>query len=65
MTSKPKKAEGQFGSANDQVVYYESRSQVDGDHRLEIEDWRQKQAPYVRALLKELKKRMTKAGRCA
>lgn len=59
MTSKPKKAEGQFGSANDQVVYHESRLQADGDHRLAIEGWRKKQAPYVRALLKELKKRMT------
>ena len=59
MESQPKKAEGQFGSANDQVVYHESRLQVEGDHRLEIEGWRKKQAPYVRALLKELKKRMT------
>ena len=59
MASQPKKAEGQFGSANDQVVYHEARLQAEGDHRLEIEDWRRKQAPYVRALLKELKKRMT------
>ena len=59
MASRPKKAEGQFGTANDQVVYHESRLQADADHRLEIEGWRKKQAPYVRALLKELKKRMT------
>ncbi len=59
MESQPKKAEGRFGSANDQVVYHETRLRVEGDHRLEIEGWRKKQAPYVRALLKELKKRMT------
>ncbi|TWT07777.1 VWA domain-containing protein [Planococcus sp. CPCC 101016] len=59
MESQPKKAEGRFGSANDQVVFYESRLKVKGDHRLDIESWRKKQAPYVRALLKELKKRMT------
>lgn len=59
MDSKPKKAEGKFGSANDQVVYHESRLQASGDHRLAIENWRRKQAPYVRALLKELKKRIT------
>ena len=59
MESKPKKAEGRFGSANDQVVYHESRLLAEGDHRLQIDAWRKKQAPYVRALLKELKKRMT------
>lgn len=59
MASKSKKAEGRFGSANDQVVYHESRLLAERDHRLEIEAWRNKQAPYVRALLKELKKRMT------
>lgn len=59
MESQLKKAEGRFGSANDQVVYHESRLRAEGDHRLEIEGWRKKQAPYVRALLKELKKRMT------
>ncbi|MDQ0427464.1 nitric oxide reductase activation protein [Planomicrobium stackebrandtii] len=59
MESQPKGAEGKFGSANDQVVFHESRLRVQGDHRLDIEAWRKKQAPYVRALLKELKKRMT------
>lgn len=59
MKSEPKKAEGQFGSANDRVVYREARLQAEGDHRQEIDSWRKKQAPYVRALLKELKKRMT------
>lgn len=59
MKSEPKKAEGKFGSANDQVVYHESRLKAVGDHRLDIENWRRKQAPHVRALLKELKKRMT------
>lgn len=59
MESQPKRAEGKFGSANDQVVFHESRLQAQGDHRLDIEAWRKKQAPYVRALLKELKKRMT------
>ncbi|ANU28242.1 vWA domain-containing protein [Planococcus versutus] len=59
MNSKPKKAEGEFGSANDQVVYHESRLKASSDHRLTIENWRRKQTPYVRSLLKELKKRMT------
>ncbi len=59
MDSELKNAEGKFGSANDQVVYHESRMPLTGDHRLDIEEWRRKQAPYVQALLKELKKRMT------
>ncbi|ANU10790.1 von Willebrand factor A [Planococcus antarcticus DSM 14505] len=59
MESEPKTAEGKFGSANDQVVYHEARLQTTGDHRINIENWRRQQAPFVRALLKELKKRMT------
>ncbi|MGK7378155.1 vWA domain-containing protein [Planococcus sp. 1R117A] len=53
-----KQASGKFGSANDQVVYTEKRIQVQQNQRDNIEDWRRKQAPYVRALLRELKKRM-------
>lgn len=59
MENKPKKAAGKFGSANEAVEYMEKRIELSGDHRLEIEAWRRKQAPYVRALLQELKKRMT------
>lgn len=54
-----KQAGKKFGSANSQVVYTESRIQVDGDHRSLIDNWRRKQAPHVRALLQELRKRMT------
>lgn len=56
---EPKQAATKFGSANSQVVYTESRIQVTGDHKNLIDDWRRKQAPHVRALLQELKKRMT------
>jgi nitric oxide reductase activation protein len=56
---RPKGAKGKFGSANEGVVYTETRMQTENDQRTLIEDWRRKQAPYVRALLRELKKRMT------
>ena len=59
MEKQPKKAAGKFGSANEAVEYTEKRIGLTGDHRLEIEEWRRKQAPYVRTLLRELKKRMT------
>lgn len=59
MESEPKKASGKFGAANDGVVYTEKRIEASKDQRTVIEDWRRKQAPYVRALLRELKKRMT------
>ncbi|TWT00967.1 nitric oxide reductase activation protein NorD [Planomicrobium sp. CPCC 101079] len=58
MDKAPKKASGKFGSANDQVVYSESRIQIKPDNQPLIDSWRKKQAPFVRALLKELKKRM-------
>ena len=59
MEGAPKKAGKKFGSANDNVVYTESRIKAAEDHRQLIEEWRRKQAPYVRAVLKELQKRMT------
>lgn len=59
MESGPKKAGGKFGRANEQVVYHEQRLLAHVDHSRQIADWRRKQAPYVRALLKELKKRIT------
>ncbi|MGI2326963.1 vWA domain-containing protein [Planococcus sp. YIM B11945] len=59
MDRAPKAANGKFGAANDRVVYSESRIQTNPESRMVIEEWRKKQAPYVRALLKELKKRMT------
>ncbi|CEG22698.1 hypothetical protein BN1080_01631 [Planococcus massiliensis] len=59
MEDQPKKAAGKFGAANEAVEYTEKRIELSGDHRQSIEAWRRKQAPYVRALLKELKKRMT------
>ncbi|RLQ92475.1 VWA domain-containing protein [Planomicrobium sp. Y74] len=59
MESGPKKAGGKFGRANEQVVYHEQRLLAQVDHSRQIADWRRKQAPYVRALLKELKKRIT------
>src|SRR5690606_26348529 len=59
MDDKPKKAAGKFGAANAAVEYTEKRIELSGDHRHDIEGWRRKQAPYVRALLKEMKKRMT------
>lgn len=59
MDSGPKRAGGKFGRANEQVVYHEKRIVADGEHGRTIADWRRKQAPHVRALLKELKKRIT------
>ncbi|WP_033543605.1 vWA domain-containing protein [Planococcus sp. CAU13] len=59
MDSGPKRAGGKFGRANEQVVFHEQRLSVKGDHSRQIADWRRKQSPYVRALLKELKKRIT------
>ncbi|RAZ70261.1 vWA domain-containing protein [Planococcus maitriensis] len=55
---KPKKANGRFGSANDGVVYYESRIEPLPFDRQQLQQWRSEQAPYVRALLKEMQKRM-------
>ncbi|MGX7595751.1 vWA domain-containing protein [Planococcus plakortidis] len=55
---KPKKANGRFGSANDGVVYYESRIEALPIDRQRLQHWRSEQAPYVRALLKEMQKRM-------
>lgn len=55
---KPKKAYGRFGSANDGVVYYESRIDPLALDRQQLLQWRNEQAPYVRALLKEMQKRM-------
>jgi nitric oxide reductase activation protein len=55
----PKQAGKKFGAANSQVVYTESRIAAAGDGRTQIDAWRRKQAPHVRALLQELKKRMT------
>ncbi|MGM0897948.1 MAG: vWA domain-containing protein [Bacillota bacterium] len=55
---QPKKAAGRFGSANDGVVYYESRIEPLPIDRQQLQNWRNEQAPYVRALLKEMKKRM-------
>lgn len=54
-----KQAGKKFGSANSQVVYSESRIKVEQDQRGLIDNWRRKQAPHVRALLQELRKRMT------
>ncbi|WP_211654260.1 vWA domain-containing protein [Planococcus alpniumensis] len=55
---KPKKANGRFGSANDGVVYYESRIDTLPVDRQQLQRWRSEQAPFVRALLKEMQKRM-------
>ncbi|WP_422123336.1 vWA domain-containing protein [Planococcus sp. X10-3] len=59
MDSGPMKAAGNFGRANEQVVYHEKRLVANEDRSRQIADWRRKQAPHVRALLKELKKRIT------
>ncbi|MFD1033010.1 vWA domain-containing protein [Metaplanococcus flavidus] len=59
MDSGPKRAGGKFGRANEQVVFYEKRLLANDGHSRQIADWRRKQAPHVRALLKELKKRIT------
>lgn len=59
MESGPKKAGVKYGKANEQVVYYEQRALAKEDQHQLIADWRRKQAPYVRALLRELKKRIT------
>src|SRR5690606_16497876 len=45
---KPKKAYGRFGSANDGVVYYESRIDPLALDRQQLLQWRNEQAPYVR-----------------
>ncbi len=55
---KPKKANGRFGSANDGVIYYESRIEALPLDRQQLQRWRSQQAPFVRALLKEMQKRM-------
>ncbi|WP_372869480.1 vWA domain-containing protein [Planomicrobium okeanokoites] len=59
MESGPKRSGGKFGRANEQVVYHEQRLLAHIDHSRLIADWRRQQAPYVRSLLKELKKRIT------
>ncbi|MDN7241015.1 VWA domain-containing protein [Planococcus sp. N028] len=59
MNKLPKEAKGKFGAANDGVVYSESRIHTKRDDQGIIDLWRKKQAPYVRSLLKELKKRIT------
>jgi nitric oxide reductase activation protein len=59
MDQAPKAAAGKFGAANDRVVYEERRMKINLDGQELIDPWRRKQAPFVRALLKELKKRMT------
>lgn len=59
MESGPKKAGGSFGRANEQVVYHEQRLIAHEDHSRLIAGWRRQQAPYVRSLLKELKRRIT------
>lgn len=58
IASAAKQAGKKFGAANDRVVYEESRIQVEAGNRGQIDDWRYKQAPHVKALLRELKKRM-------
>lgn len=58
MTRSPKKAGGKYGTANDQVIFQERRLRVNDDHREQITDWRRRQTPHVKALLKELKKRI-------
>ncbi len=58
MPSAAKQAGKKFGSANDRVAYEESRIQIVGGQRRKIEEWRAKQAPHVKAVLRELKKRM-------
>ena len=58
MASAAKQAGTKFGHANDRVAYTESRIQIVTGQRGQIEDWRRTQAPFVRSLLRELKKRM-------
>ncbi len=55
---RPKKAAGRFGTVNDGVVYYESRIEPLATDKQTIVQWRSEQAPYVKALLKEMRKRM-------
>lgn len=55
---RPKKAAGRFGSANDGVIYHETRIETVQPDRQQLQHWRSEQAPYVRALLKEMQKRM-------
>lgn len=59
MESGPKQAGGKFGRANEQVVFHEQRLAAKDDQSPLIAEWRRKQSPYVRALLKELKKRIS------
>ncbi|HSP22414.1 MAG TPA: VWA domain-containing protein [Planococcus sp. (in: firmicutes)] len=58
MASAAKQAGTKFGNANDRVAYTESRIEIIAGQRGQIEEWRRKQAPYVKSLLRELKKRM-------
>ncbi len=58
LASSEKQAGSKFGKANDRVAYEESRIQIVAGQRSQIEEWRSKQAPHVRSLLRELKKRM-------
>lgn len=55
---RSKKAAGKFGAANDGVIYFESRIDALPVDRALLQAWRAEQAPHVRALLKEMKKRM-------
>lgn len=61
----PKKAGGKFGAANGSVVYTEQRIEAVGGQRALIDEFRRRQAPYVKALLHELKKRMTQRRQSA
>ncbi|MDN3451372.1 VWA domain-containing protein [Planococcus sp. APC 3906] len=58
MASSSKQAGTKFGNANNRVAYTESRIRIAAGQRGQIEEWRRKQAPYVKSLLRELKKRM-------
>lgn len=59
MPTGPKRAAGKFGRANDQVVFHEKRLQTTENNSLQIAEWRRQQSPHVKALLKELTKRIT------
>ncbi|RNF40426.1 nitric oxide reductase activation protein NorD [Planococcus salinus] len=54
----PKKAGSKYGAANDHVEYHESRIRVVKGHKTEIDAARSRHTPYVKALLKELRKRI-------
>lgn len=58
MNSAPKPAKGKYGPANDQVEFTEKRLIATSHDLRKIEHWRMEQAPYVKALLKELRKRI-------